>query len=128
MESPIDERYRLTLIARYLQDYEESSVHKCKAKFFCPLCQGSRKSGRYYQKKGAYFWHQASNSWRFNCVKCHPAGMSMYSYLLKINAKLASEYQMERWHSGTTGKGHDCPNPNLQVLELRDWTSTAYSH
>ena len=121
MESLIDQRFKLALIEkRYLEDYEESATHKCKAKFFCPLCQTGRKKGKFYQKKGACFWHPESNSWRFNCIKCHPAGMSMYKYLSKVNSKMADAYQMERWHSGTTGKGHDCPNPKWSSIHLEE--------
>jgi len=36
---------------------------------------------------------------------------SMYRYLDKVNPELAKRYQRERWHSGTTGWGHDCPSP-----------------
>jgi len=111
MESLNDQRYRLDLIARYLDGYEESATAKCKAKFFCPLCQSSRKRDKYHQKKGACFWDSTSNSWRFNCIKCHPKGIGFFNYLGKVDPGLASAYQLERWHSGTTGWGHDCPSP-----------------
>jgi hypothetical protein len=111
MESLIDQRYRLDLVARYLEGYEEASMAQNKAKFFCPLCQSSRKRDKYQQKKGACFWNSTSNSWRFNCMKCHPKGIGMFNYLSKLDSGLASAYQLERWQSGTTGWGHDCPSP-----------------
>lgn len=111
MESLIDQRYRLDLIVKYLEGYEELPAAKSKAKFFCPLCQSSRKRDKYQQKKGACFWNSTCNSWRFNCVKCHPKGIGMFNYLSKLDSGLASAYQLERWHSGTTGWGHDCPSP-----------------
>ena len=51
MESLIDQRYRLDLIVKYLEGYEELPAAKSKAKFFCPLCQSSRKRDKYQQKK-----------------------------------------------------------------------------
>jgi len=41
----------------------------------------------------------ASNSWRFNCIKCHPKGIGFFNYLAKVDPGLASAYQLERWHS-----------------------------
>ena len=111
MESMIDQRYRLELIAKHLEGHEETPSKKSSAVFYCPLCQASRNREKYVQKKGAYFWNAQSNSWRFNCIKCHPTGMSMMNYLNLIDKSLARKYQMDRWQSGTTGKGHDCPGP-----------------
>ena len=109
MESPIDQRYRLKLINYYLEGYEEKHG---KAVFFCPLCQSSRPKGKYAQKKGAMFWISKWNTWRFNCMKCLSM-TSMYRYLQNINPDMAKQYQQERWIAGTTGKGHDCPNPSI---------------
>jgi hypothetical protein len=107
----IDQRYRLELINRHLVGFEETPSKKSSAVFYCPLCQGQRKSAKYHQRKGAYFWNAQSHSWRFNCMKCHPTGKSMFNYLNLIDQGMARRYQMDRWQSGTTGKGHDCPNP-----------------
>jgi len=109
----IDQRYRLELIRYHLDGFEEK---KCKAVFFCPLCQFSRPQGRYVQKKGGMFWNPSHNAWRFNCMKCLPA-TTMYRYLMLVNPVMGRAYQRERWHSGTTGKGRDCPNPdwNMQL-------------
>lgn len=43
-------------------------------------------------------------------MKCLPM-TSMYRFLEKVNPEMARRYQIERWHSGTTGWGHDCPTP-----------------
>ncbi len=107
MESVIDQRYRLDLIGHYLEGYEEKQG---KAVFFCPLCQLQRPQGKYVQKKGGMFWIPQWNAWRFNCVKCLPM-TGMYQYLMKVNPALGNKYQNERYQSGTTGKGHDCPAP-----------------
>ena len=111
MESAIDQRYRLELISKRLEGFEETPSKKSSAVFYCPLCQSQRNREKYHQKKGAYFWNAQSHSWRFNCVKCHPTGISMYNYLAMLDQEMARRYQMDRWQSGTTGKGHDCPNP-----------------
>ena len=107
MESLIDQRYRLQLIEYHLEGFEEKSG---KSVFFCPLCQFSRPQGKYVQKKGGMFWCAQWNAWRFNCAKCQPM-TSMYRFLEKVNPELARRYQRERWNSGTTGRGHDCPLP-----------------
>jgi hypothetical protein len=118
MESMIDQRYRLELIEKHLEGFEETPSKKSSAVFYCPLCQAQRKSAKYHQKKGAYFWNAQSHSWRFNCFKCHPTGLSMYNYLMMVNPKMAMNYQMDRWQSGTTGKGHDCPNPSTFIVGI----------
>jgi hypothetical protein len=115
MESPIDQKYRLKLIKNHLNEYKESSTKKYKATFFCPFCQQNRVKGKYYQPKGAIFWQVKSNSWVFNCVnnKCLGKGYNMFNYMNMLNPTLAKQYQTERWHSGTTGKGHDCSEPTV---------------
>jgi len=115
MESVIDQRYRLDLINHYLDGYEEKQG---KAVFFCPLCQVSRPSGKYVQKKGGIFWCAQWNAWRFNCMKCLPM-TSMYRYLGRINPEMARRYQQDRWSSGSTGKGHDCPDPVNKLILLQ---------
>ena len=107
MESPIDQRYRLDLIQHYLEGYEEKPG---KAVFYCPLCQLNRPRGKYVQKKGAMFWNEYFNAWRFNCKKCLPM-TTMHRYLEQVNPEMARLYQRERYQSGTTGRGHDCRNP-----------------
>jgi hypothetical protein len=111
MESLIDQRYRFRLIQYHLEGFEEKQG---KAVFFCPLCQFSRPKGKYVQKKGGMFWIPQWNAWRFNCAKCLLM-TSMYRYLEKVNPELARKYQKERYHSGTTGKGRDCPTPRDQM-------------
>lgn len=110
MESLIDQRYRLDLIKYHLEGFEQKQG---KSVFFCPLCQFSRPQDKYVQKKGGMFWIPQWNAWRFNCAKCLSM-TSMYRYLEKVNPVMARSYQRERWTSGTTGKGHDCPTPRIQ--------------
>ena len=107
MDSVIDQRYRLDLIKYRLEEFEERPG---KAVFYCPLCQFNRPRGKYVQKKGGMFWVSQWNAWRFNCKKCLSM-TSMYRYLEMVNPDLARRYQHDRWQSGTTGWGHDCPTP-----------------
>lgn len=117
MESPIDQKYRRLLEIR-LKGYEECLNQRYIAKYFCPECQADNSKVKKKQKKGAIFWHPKSNSWRFYCVnnKCSiNHGLSMYNFMDLVNQELARKYQLERWHSGTTGWGHDCPNPSVEI-------------
>jgi len=107
----IDERYRFDLIRYHLEDFE---VKNGKSIFYCPLCQQYRPPGKYCQKKGGMFWNPTFNAWRFNCMKCLPA-TTMYRYLMLVNPVMGRAYQRERWHSGTTGKGRDCPNATYRL-------------
>ena len=115
MESVIDQRYRLDLIKYHLDGFENK---KGKLVFYCPLCQFSRPQGKYVQKKGGMFWCAQWNAWRFNCMKCLPMTL-MYRFLEKVNPEMARRYQIERWHSGTTGWGHDCPRPQGAELLIK---------
>ena len=108
MESIIDERYRLNLIQYHLEEVEDRSGRKI---FFCPLCQSDRPKNKYAQKKGAMFWCDQWNAWRFNCMKCLRQATTMYRYLMLVNPVMAKQYQRDRFHAGRTGKGTDCPNP-----------------
>jgi hypothetical protein len=109
MESMIDQRYRLDLIQYHLTGFE---VKNGKSVFFCPLCQMDLTLKKNRQKRGGMFWNKRFNAWRFNCVKCLPA-TTMYQYLMRVNPLMGRAYQRDRWHSGTTGKGRDCPNPEI---------------
>ena len=109
MESVIDERYRLDLVGCQLEGVEQ---RQGKTIFFCPLCQFNRPKHKYIQKKGAMFWCEQWNAWRFNCVKCLKQATTMYRYLLLVNPVMARQYQRDRFHAGRTGKGFDCPNPS----------------
>jgi hypothetical protein len=112
MESLIDQRYRLDLIKYHLDGFEEKQG---KSVFYCPLCQIFRHQGKYVQKKGGMFWCAQWNAWRFNCVKCLQQATTMYLYLMRVNPIMARQYQRERFHTGCTGKGTDCPNPANSV-------------
>ena len=114
MESPIDERYRLMLLEFYLQNAEEREAGK-KWIFSCPLCSPfARTEAKRREKKGALLWNAVQNSWLFNCKKCTDS-TTFFRFLEKINPEIARKYQRDRWHSGTTGRGHNCGAPKRVV-------------
>ena len=117
-ESPIDERYRLRLFDYYLKDTRSalSSNGSPKWQFICPFC-GSITSKEYKKKhrKAALLWNSTQNSWLFSCARkksteCSSV-MNFSNLISALNPALGEAYRQERYHSGTTGKGHNCRAP-----------------
>jgi len=114
MESPIDERYRLVLLEYYLQNAEEREAGR-KWIFSCPLCAPfARTEAKRREKKGALLWNAVQNSWVFNCKKC-TGGTTFSRFLEMVNPEMGDRYKRDRWHSGTTGRGHNCGAPKRIV-------------
>ena len=118
-ESPIDQRYRLLLLNRYLMHFKEVPVATGGSKwvFCCPFCSSlARTEAKRNERKGALLWNDLQNSWVFFCARqgsaeCSGRGKTLERFLDALDADLAEQYRMERWHSGTTGKGHNCGSP-----------------
>ena len=118
-ESPIDERYRLLLLNRYLKDTKEVPVASGGSKwvFCCPFCSAlGRTEAKRNERKGALLWNDLQNSWVFFCARqgsseCSGGGKTLEKFLSALDADLAEQYRIDRWHSGTTGKGHNCGAP-----------------
>ena len=118
-ESPIDERYRLLLLNRYLKNIKEVPVACGGSKwvFCCPFCSTlGRTEGKRNERKGALLWNDLQNSWVYFCAKkgsplCSGGGMTLERFLSALETDLAEQYRIDRWHSGTTGKGHNCRSP-----------------
>jgi len=91
-----------------------------KWSFICPFC-GSLSSKEYKkkQKKGALLWDARQNSWIFFCAKKGSVdcmnGKSFSNLISTLNPALGEAYRRERWHSGTTGWGHNCRAPKGAV-------------
>ena len=117
-ESPIDERYRLMLLEHYLQSAIEVPMG-CgirKWQFICPFCGPlANKDYKKRQKKAALLWNSVQNSWVFTCARKGSAecmsGKTLGNLISALNPALGEAYKRERWHSGTTGKGHNCAAP-----------------
>ena len=122
-ESPVDERCRLMLLNQYLKNLKEVPVARGGSKwvFCCPFCSSlSRTEAKRNERKGALLWNDLQNSWVFSCAKkgspkCSGGGKTLERFLSALEPQLAEQYRMERWHSGTTGKGHNCRAPEHLV-------------
>jgi len=118
-ESPIDQRYRLLLLNQYLKNINEVPVASGGSKwvFCCPFCSSlSRTEAKRNERKGALLWNDLQNSWVFYCAKkgsavCSGSGKTLEKFLSALDDDLAELYRRDRWHSGTTGNGHNCPDP-----------------
>jgi len=118
-ESPIDQRYRLLLIKQYLKNLKEVPVARGGSKwiFCCPFCSTlGRTEAKRNERKGALLWNTLQNSWVFFCARqgsaeCSGHGKTLEKFLSALDTDLAEQYRIERWHSGTTGKGHNCRAP-----------------
>jgi hypothetical protein len=119
-ESPIDKRYRLVLLNRYLMNFKEIPVATGGIKwvFCCPFCAAlGRTAAKRNECKGVLLWNDLQNSWVFFCARqgsaeCSGRGKTLEKFLSALDNDLAEQYRIDRWHSGTTGKGHNCPLPN----------------
>ena len=122
-ESPIDERYRLLLLNRYLKNVKEVPITSGGSKwvFCCPFCSSlARTDAKRNELKGALLWNDLQNSWVFFCARqgsteCFGGGKTLEGFLSALVEDLAERYRKERWHSGTTGRGHNCGAPKSIV-------------
>ena len=118
MESQIDERYRLLLLEHYLENALESKNYDGKPKwqFICPFCGSTGKTeAKRKHRKAALLWNSLQHSWIFYCAKkgrveCMNS-KNLSNLLDALNPALGEAYRRDRYHSGTTGKGHNCKAP-----------------
>jgi hypothetical protein len=124
-ESPIDERYRLMLLEHYFEGAVEVPYRGYKKwSFICPFCASlSSKDYKKNQKKGSLLWDERQSSWIFFCAKKGSVdcmnGKSFSNLITALNPALGEAYRRDRWHSGTTGWGHNCKAPESVVGLLR---------
>ena len=124
MESPIDEQYRLLLMEHYLENAKEAPFYGVIKKwvFVCPFCgQLGSTTSKKKHRKAALLWNTTQHSWVFSCAKKGSVvctrGMTLGNLISALNPALGEAYKRDRWHSGTTGKGHNCGAPKgLQHL------------
>lgn len=118
MESPIDERYRLRLFEYYLDNAKEGILRNGSKKwmFICPFCGplGSTE-GKKKHLKGSLLWNIEQHSWIFACAKKGSVQCMNHknfgNLISALNPALGEAYKQDRWHSGTTGKGHNIDAP-----------------
>ena len=120
-ESPIDERYRLMLLEHYLEGAVEVPYRGFKKwGFVCPFCASlSARDYKKKQKKGSLLWDSRQHSWIFFCAKKGSVdcmnSKSFSNLITALNPALGEAYRHERWHSRTTGKGHNRRAPKSVV-------------
>lgn len=76
--------------------------------FRCPYCGDSQKN----KKKSRGFLYQIKSDTAYKCHNCGK-GTTFTKFLKDINSNLYSEYIMERYKQGTTGKGSQTPDPKF---------------
>ena len=120
MESRIDEKYRLLVLQYCLENAVEKTMVNGQPKwvFTCPFCGPlGRTEGKKKHCKGALLWNSTQHSWVFHCAKGGSVqccgGKSFANFLSLLNPQLGEQYRQERWHSGTTGQGHNCGAPRV---------------
>jgi len=127
MESLVDERYRLLLLEHYLENAQEvmGPCANTKWQFLCPFCGPlGRTDGKKKHRKAALLWNATQHSWVFYCAKkghLECMGGKTFSNLISaLNPALGEAYKRDWWHSGTTGKGHNCSAPKQHLEDLKD--------
>lgn len=124
MESLIDREYRLNLFQFYIQDALEAARGR-KWLFPCPFCSPlARTDAKKRHRKAALLWNSVQHSWVFSCARqghCECQRSKSFPRLIQaLNQDLFRRYQLDRYHSGTTGKGHNCPHPDWTALNKTD--------
>ena len=119
----ITEKY-LKKILPYLAIAEGAEVRSKTIKglnayeFPCPFCSAIQTKERKRKKRCAMLIpHKESFTYTFNCLRkgsidCE-SPRSFPNFLSMHNPSLFKQYQMERFHAGTTGKGHNCSTPKF---------------
>ena len=87
-----------------------------KWKFICPFCAViSSKEYKRRERKGSLLWDSRQNSWIFFCARKQSVdcmnSKNFANFISALNPALGEAYKRDRWHSGTTGKGHNCRAP-----------------
>jgi hypothetical protein len=112
-ESSIDARYRNEFFGNHFTNHPKWKNSGKVWSFACPLCSSTQKQEWKKKKETAcLIWNEPQNSWKFTCHRCSKT-TNFYHFLHLVNPSLAARYQMDRFQAGTTGKGHDCPSPDL---------------
>jgi len=116
----ITEKY-LQKILPYLAIAEGAEVRSKTIKglnayeFPCPFCcYKHKKEWKRKKRVGMFFYEKNTFSYRFNCLRCGEK-MLFPEFLQKFDSRLFNKYQMERFHAGTTGKGHTLEHPKFKI-------------
>ena len=89
---------------------------KPKFSFPCPFCSYTRqKNSKRSAKCAALFWVEKRGCYRFSCFNkgstvCADT-LEYPRFLEELDSNLFREYQLQRFHEGTTGGRWNCPHP-----------------
>ena len=116
----------MTIIEKYLQEVVPLVISKGGAdacskprkgglELPCPFCCTFQETERKRKKRVGMFFPKGKNySYHFFCVRCEES-LNFDDFLMKFDSGLFNKYQMERFHAGTTGKGHTLANPKFKI-------------
>jgi hypothetical protein len=118
-ESEIDGEYREILFQYSLAGVVKSNSSRVpKYEMPCPFCSGLRsKESKKKARCSALFWIEPRNCFRFQCFnqgayECSGGAVEFPEFLRRLNPGLYREYQLKRFHAGTTGGRWNCPHPS----------------
>ena len=116
-ETDIDREYREILFQYSLDGVVRSTISKVpKYEFPCPFCsQFRKKESKKRARCAGLIWIEPRNCFRFQCFNqgsydCRYS-LEFPKFLEKLNPGLYREYQLKRFHAGSTGGRWNCPHP-----------------
>ena len=115
-ESNIDKKYREILFRYTLTDAVRIQNARVQAfSMSCPFCSENRKPYNKKARCGVLLWDTKVGCYLFSCknMGAYDCKFSMQfpKFLEKSSPPLFREYQIERFHAGTTGGRWNCPDP-----------------
>ena len=115
-ESNIDKKYREILFRYTLTDVVQSQNSRVQAfSMPCPFCSENRKSYKKKARCSVLLWDSRVGCYRFSCRNAGDYDCKFSTqfprFLERTNPALFREYQIERFHAGTTGGRWNCPHP-----------------
>tara|TARA_Y100000590_G_scaffold335495_1_gene381890 strand:- start:602 stop:1585 length:984 start_codon:yes stop_codon:yes gene_type:complete len=101
----IDAKY-ISLLSPRLERFKriKPNLYNCR----CPLCGDSKKN----KSKARGYLYGIKTSVNYRCHNCG-ASMTFNSFLKKVDATLQSQYSLEKFKDGKTGKGTTTNEPNI---------------
>ena len=86
----------------------------------CPFCGRYQDKERKRRKKvGTFIPCKSSSYFKYKCKRGASSEcsgiMEFHEFLEKFDSGLFNKYQMERFHAGTTGKGHTLEHPKFNI-------------
>ena len=101
----VDSKY-IGIISSRLQKFKR--VKSDLYNFRCPICGDSQKN----KSKARGYLYTIKTSVNYRCHNCG-ASMTLNSFMKKVDATLQSQYSLEKFKDGKTGKGSTTNEPEL---------------